>query len=419
MIGRPARPGLRRPIRAGQAVLGLALAALAAGMMAQPARAAEAVTAGTVGGRTSGSWAPAWSSDFSSGLPSGCGTYSGTYGTSGNAWSPSEVSTSSGLLRITLERRTTAGRAWTSGGVGCWGTPQTYGRFEIIAKVPPGKGIDSYLALWPVQGSQARWSGVELLAPGRQTAYLTNGWGSGTDVASVNGSYTDGFHRYVLDWTPAGVTISKDGSTLLSSRRSYAGPRFLVLVVSNGDALTGVPATSTRLPAQFQVDSVRVWRYTGLAGAGGRDGVGAMAAGAAGSSHAGMAAAGATSAAGAVAPSLAATRADSGVLAGPAAAGSGAASPHLATPTPSVAASAGSAIDGDALSSGVKAALTEPIPAMTLASSSSSAAGGPVVWVVVVLLVGVVAGIARSYSRSPQRQAARGQGGAGGGVGHA
>ncbi|HET9656319.1 MAG TPA: family 16 glycosylhydrolase [Kineosporiaceae bacterium] len=231
-------------------------------MITAGAALVSAASGAAAAGQDSGPWVAGWNTEFSgSSLPAGCQTYSGTYNEGANAWSPSAVSISEGLLHIRLEHKQTEGRAWTSGGIGCWGKPQTYGRYEIRARIPRGAGIDSYFALWPTQGGEGRWTGVEMLAPGKETAYITNGWGPAKQGSPVSGSYSDEFHTYVVEWTPEQVRITQDGTQLFASDRAYSGARYLVIVVSNGDKLTGVPNGSTPLPAEFLIDRIRVDRY--------------------------------------------------------------------------------------------------------------------------------------------------------------
>jgi beta-glucanase (GH16 family) len=316
-------------------------------------------------------WVPSWSSDFSgASLPAGSSTYGGSYGSTGNAWSPSEVSVSGGLLRIRLEHTQTNGRAWTAGGVSFGNRAQTYGRYEIRAKIPRGAGIDSYFALWPAQGGEGRWTGVEMLAPGAETAYITNGWGAGSDGKQVRGSYSDGFHTYVLEWTPKLLRISQDGVPLYSSSRSYSGPRDLVLVVSNGDSLTGVPNASTPLPAEFLVDSVKVDRYE--PGAGTTE----------------VQPAGPTSEKGS----------------------SGTASASAGTPALAAGSTATSATPGAGAVPGAVPAATAAGAAATVDELPVDSPGSSAIvpWLVGVLLVLVLLGAIRAYLRSPQRAARAG-----------
>lgn len=237
---------------------GGALPAVAPVAAVPPAGAAPAAKARS-------SWETERTEEFSgSDLPDGCGAYSGKYTAGKSAWSSRAVDVSDGLLQLSLEKRRTSGQPYTSGGVGCWGWAQKYGRFEVKAKVPAGQGIDSYLTLWPVKGGAGGWSGIELLAPGPETAYVTNGYGTKSEGSRVTGSYSGRFRTYVIEWAPKHVRMTVDGDEIFYSTRSFTGQRWLGLVVSNGDALTGVPDAGTKLPATFQIDRVRISSYTGV-----------------------------------------------------------------------------------------------------------------------------------------------------------
>jgi beta-glucanase (GH16 family) len=213
---------------------------------------------------------PSWQSkrteEFSgSALPSGCEAYTGKYTGGKSAWSSKNVKVAGGLLKLSLEKRTTAGRAYTSGGIGCWGWPQKYGKYEVRARIPQGAGIDSYLGLWPVKGGEGAWTGVELLAPDVETAYVTNGYGAKAETARVAGQYSGAFHTYLIEWAPKYLRITMDGDELFFSTRSYSGSRWFGLVMSSGDTLTGLPDATTKLPATFEIDRVKVFTYTGVA----------------------------------------------------------------------------------------------------------------------------------------------------------
>jgi beta-glucanase (GH16 family) len=199
-----------------------------------------------------------------SGLPDGCEKYTGRYTGGKSGWSGTDVEVKKGLLILSLEKRRTSGQPYSSGGVGCWGWAQKYGRYEIKAKVPAGKGIDSYITLTPTKGGDGAWTGLELLAPGPDTAYVTNGYGTKAESARVTGSYAGAFRTYVIEWAPKHLRMTVDGKEIFYSRRAYSKSRWFGLVVSNGDQLTGVPDADTKLPAAFQIDRVKISAYTGV-----------------------------------------------------------------------------------------------------------------------------------------------------------
>ncbi len=211
------------------------------------------------------SWKTHFTETFSGkSLPDNCSPYTGKYSAGESAWSSKDVAVSKGKLRLTLEKKSISGQPYRSGGIACLKWAQKYGRYEIKAKIPAGKGIDSTIALFPVKTSLGAWTGMELLGPGPDTAYLTNGYKDQFDRAQVPGTYAGGFHTYVIEWSPKQVRMTVDGKQIYYSTNSFSGSRWFAVLLSNGDQLTGVPDSSTTLPAVLQVDSVKLSTYTGV-----------------------------------------------------------------------------------------------------------------------------------------------------------
>lgn len=210
-------------------------------------------------------WALAFASDFSdAALPAGCAAFDGPHaGPSATHYRPDDVTVSEGYLRLAIRRRDFAGRPYTSGGVGCFRQVQQYGRYEFRAKAPVGAGLDSYVTLWPAQaGADRDASLVEILArPGDERLYLSNEHGTGESHRDLPGRYSDDFHTYLIEWAPTGYRVFVDGRQELADPRVSTRPKWLGFAISTGDALTGLPDAETRLPAEFQIDWVRVWSY--------------------------------------------------------------------------------------------------------------------------------------------------------------
>ncbi len=272
-VVRTAGRGRTRLAAAAAVLLVTPAGAGAAAAAALPAPAAAAPGAVPVAVSRAGSaaagerdWTREWGTAFSGPeLPAGCGAYEGASGASGNAWSGEQVRVGSGTLRLTLERRTVNGRAWTSGGLGCFSRVQTYGRYEIRARVPAGTGLASSFVLWPLDGREQGSSGVRATTgrpAGSEQLRITNGYGAGSVAVSSPGRYADRFHEYVVEWRPSGFTVSVDGVQVGSSPRSYQQGRWLGILLGTGGPGLGVPGASTPLPATLLVDSVTVYRYT-------------------------------------------------------------------------------------------------------------------------------------------------------------
>lgn len=238
-------------------------AAALAGALVTLLLAAPPPATARAAGSAPGGWRLAFSEDFngSSLNRSRWATYDGPYaGPSGNYWRPDDVLVSGGEARIRIQRREFGGRSITSGGMINVSLSQTYGRYEFRAKIPAGKGIDSYATLWPKDGD-ANATLVELLAPGPETAYLTNAYGSGRTGRQVRGRFSDAFHTYTIEWTPSRFRILFDGTVWLSDSHVSRVPKSFGLAVGSGDNLTGTPDASTELPAFFEIDWVRAYRY--------------------------------------------------------------------------------------------------------------------------------------------------------------
>jgi beta-glucanase (GH16 family) len=102
----------------------------------------------------------------------------------------------------------------------------------------------------------------------------TNGTGSkvgGLVRPSSSSATSRGFHRYAVEWTPAGIRFFYDGrlvgrvdaantSWLATSFPSTASIRLNLAV---GSTYWGEPDSATRSPASLVVEYVRVWRYRG------------------------------------------------------------------------------------------------------------------------------------------------------------
>jgi beta-glucanase (GH16 family) len=242
----------------------------AAGAGADPGAALVAAPAAAAAAPAG--WKLMASDDFTStGLGSKWGTYGGSYSIGANAWSGSEVSAGGGTLRVKMERKTTAGKPYTSGGAAMWNLTQTYGRYEFDAKAPTTPGIDSYITLWPKNDDDKNSMLIELLdkpavSPHLQAAYLTINYGSGTSSKTVPGSYCGAYHHYIIEWTPSYESITVDGKLLLKSPASSRASRWIGFITSNGDNLTGTPGPNDALPAEFDIQHVRVYSYTGAVG---------------------------------------------------------------------------------------------------------------------------------------------------------
>jgi beta-glucanase (GH16 family) len=170
-----------------------------------------------------------------------------------------------------------------------YGFAQTYGRFEVRAKMPSVKvpGLQETLWLWPKNDTKyggfpgsgeidfaefySRYS--DRVIPYVHYDYAQSSVDPKTNTNIVTNDYTclidtTRFHRYVAIWKPGKITLKYDGKTCLvdnyrpSNVRSPAPfdqPFFMALTQALG--VTGnEPTSKTPIPATMKVDYVRVWR---------------------------------------------------------------------------------------------------------------------------------------------------------------
>jgi beta-glucanase (GH16 family) len=207
-----------------------------------------------------------FAADFSTPtLPAACTPYDGQPGrVSGAYYRPDEVQVSGGMLRLSLRTRAFGDRPFTAGGLGCLKLAQRYGRYEYRARVAPVVGVDSYVALWPFEGSASDATLVEVFAPSGQDdrvprAHISNSFGSGSNHRALAAGI-DGFHDFTIDWVPSGLRVYVDGEVIFTDTRSSGKDRWFGFAVSTGDGDSGL-AAQDELPTEFLIDWIRVYLY--------------------------------------------------------------------------------------------------------------------------------------------------------------
>lgn len=141
---------------------------------------------------------------------------------------------------------------------------QTYGYFEVSAKLPVGKGLwPGFWMVGDVNHGNTEIDIFEVLSqePGRiyQSAHKF-----GTDYKSTHESYygvntADGFHTYGLEWTPSDIIWSVDGVQTLKIANFSDVPMYAILNLPVGGSWGGNPDGSTKFPASLQVDYYRAY----------------------------------------------------------------------------------------------------------------------------------------------------------------
>ena len=224
-----------------------------------------------------------WSFQIGDGCPDLCG-----WGNNELEWYQEEnASVADGYLRIEARQETApAGKTFTSARMrtinqGDW----TYGRFEIRAQLPIGKGI--WPAIWmlptdpSIYGTWAASGEIDIMEytgdkPEEVFGTIHYGGSWPENVFSSNiytlesGGFNEGFHTFALEWEPRELRWYVDEELYAtqtdwtSSGRPFPAPFdvdfHLILNVAVGGNLPGNPDNTTSFPQAMLVDYVRVYQ---------------------------------------------------------------------------------------------------------------------------------------------------------------
>ena len=159
-----------------------------------------------------------------------------------------------------------------------------YGRFDIRAKLPYGKGLWPAIWMLPTDWVYGGWAAsgeidiMELIGHEPQKVYGTLHYGgafpnnvhSGDSYTLPVGNFSTDFHIFTLEWDSTQIRWYVDGTfyqmqnSWYSTGGEYPAPfdqRFhLILNVAVGGNWPGNPDNSTVFPQRMEVDYVRVYR---------------------------------------------------------------------------------------------------------------------------------------------------------------
>lgn len=157
----------------------------------------------------------------------------------------------------------------------------TYGRIDVRAKIPTGKGMwpaiwmlptDTVYGIWPASGE------IDIMeARGSNTNEIVGTIHYGNEYWEFNDQYFDSdtvdfsqdFHVYSVHWTDQCIQFYVDGkelgnpntrSTTLPQTWPFDQPFHLILNVAVGGNYDGDPDATTQFPQTMEVDYVRVYQ---------------------------------------------------------------------------------------------------------------------------------------------------------------
>jgi beta-glucanase (GH16 family) len=162
---------------------------------------------------------------------------------------------------------------------------QTYGYFEVEAKLPKGKG--TWPAFWlfnhTADGRVPEMDVMEAYAGGegwgvtdaagvrRPTVFAATVWEGkdpnnnrqvGFKMYDAGADLSEGFHKYAVKWEPNKQTYYFDGKQILVLNTTFSDPMYLMLDLWFGSA-SGTPDDSTPQGKSnsYEVNYVRAWQF--------------------------------------------------------------------------------------------------------------------------------------------------------------
>jgi beta-glucanase (GH16 family) len=210
--------------------------------------------------------------------------------------SPNNVAVTGGNLLLTVRKEaapftckassSSYSTQYTSGMVMTYGKfSQTYGRFEVRAKLPAAKvkGLQESFWLWPdnpykygvawPSSGEIDWAEIYSQYPDRAIPYVH--YVPGVVDPNVTNNYClindiSQYHTYTAEWTPTEITIKYDGQTCLVDRWTpksplvrpapFDQPFMVALTQALGIGTNAFDAAKTPLPATTTIDYLRVWK---------------------------------------------------------------------------------------------------------------------------------------------------------------
>ncbi len=147
---------------------------------------------------------------------------------------------------------------------------QTYGLFEMRAKLPAGQGL--WPAFWLLPASDQYTSELdafEVLGSNPWQLFATahgyygNNWGVDSQMRQVANTSRD-YHIYGVDWEPQTITFLIDRHVIATAPTpsSMNTPMYILidLAVGGAGSWPGQPDGSTPWPARMKIDWVRAYK---------------------------------------------------------------------------------------------------------------------------------------------------------------
>ncbi|HEX3699388.1 MAG TPA: glycoside hydrolase family 16 protein [Phenylobacterium sp.] len=140
---------------------------------------------------------------------------------------------------------------------------QTYGYFEMRAKLPSGKGV--WPAFWLVRQDLSWPPEVDIMESIGNPAeyYATLHAHDLQDPGTKIPISPDGFHVFAVGWDPKDIVWFVDGREVkrMATPPDMHKPMYMIANLALGGDWAGYPDASTPFPATFRIDYIRAYRF--------------------------------------------------------------------------------------------------------------------------------------------------------------
>jgi hypothetical protein len=225
-----------------------------------------------------------WSDDFDG---ASLNTATWNYEQGAGGWGNNELQTytnksenvRTGSGNLTITALNPSSNTYTSARITTQGKMQfTYGRVEIRAQLPEGKGI--WPALWTLGSniSTVSWPKcgeidiMELLGQEPEKVYNAIHWDRSGHVSQSapwslpSGKFSEAFHLFGIRWTPNKVEWYVDNNLVASRSKSalqnfpFDLPHFFIFNIAVGGNWPGSPDGTTVFPQNMIVDYIKLYQ---------------------------------------------------------------------------------------------------------------------------------------------------------------
>ncbi|MFC4403038.1 glycoside hydrolase family 16 protein [Gracilibacillus xinjiangensis] len=188
-------------------------------------------------------------------------------------YTPGNVKVQDGKLELISEMEKYQGRNYTSGAIHSKDKFFfEYGKVEIRAKLPHGKGI--FPAFWMMPNQDNVWLPeidiLEMLGHEPDRIWMVqhqldeNGNLQSESNSFKGADYSKDFHLFGIEWTPSEIVWLIDGKEQFRTNTFQSpGNMYLYINTAVGGVWPGNPDASTIFPQSFFVDYVRVFQRIG------------------------------------------------------------------------------------------------------------------------------------------------------------